>query len=142
MGIAFLFLLGDGDRDIPSVFDDVTEGFKAGFESGNADGGWSHIDAAAGLSEIERDADDADLFWGDRVGCGHRQGKSNAFNAENAEIAEEHKDNYSSAYFAISALNAFGSASGKSLTIRLIPSFSTRTWKFISKPTRLSARRR
>ena len=62
---AFFFLLRDGDGDVAGVFDDVADGFEAGFESGDADGGWTHVDAAARLAEVERNADHADLAGSD-----------------------------------------------------------------------------
>jgi len=55
------FLFGNCDRDVARVLDDVTDGLEASFESGDADGGWPHVNAAARLSEVERDADHADL---------------------------------------------------------------------------------
>ncbi len=65
VGCAFFFLLGDGDGDVAGVFDNVADGFEARFESGDADGGRTHVNAAAGLAEVERNADHADLAWGD-----------------------------------------------------------------------------
>src|SRR5262249_23223956 len=65
VGGAFFFLLGDGNGDIAAVFDVVADGFKARFESGDADGRGTHVDAAARLAEVERDADDADVLWSD-----------------------------------------------------------------------------
>jgi hypothetical protein len=38
---------------------------EAGLESGDADGGGTHVNAAAGLAEIERHANHADLARGD-----------------------------------------------------------------------------
>ncbi len=70
VGGAFFLLLGNGDGDVAAVFDFVAEGFEAGFESGDADGGRSHIDAAAGLAEIEGNADDADFAGSDVGGSG------------------------------------------------------------------------
>ena len=65
VGRAFFFLLRDGDGDVARVFDNVPDGFEAGFESGDADGGRPHVNAAAGLAEVERNADHADLARGD-----------------------------------------------------------------------------
>jgi hypothetical protein len=62
---AFFFLFGDGDGDVAGVFDNVANGFEAGFESGDADGGRTHVNAAAGLAEVERNANHADLARGD-----------------------------------------------------------------------------
>src|SRR5258708_3600078 len=58
---SFFFLFGDSDGDVASVFDNVSNAFKARFESGNADGGRPHINSSPGLAEIERNADHADL---------------------------------------------------------------------------------
>ena len=65
VGGAFLFLFGDGDGDVAAVFDVVADGFEARFEAGDTNGRGAHVDAAARLAEIEWDADDADLLWGD-----------------------------------------------------------------------------
>ena len=74
-GRAFFFLLGDGYGDVAGVFDQMPDGFETGFESGDADGGRTHINAAAGLSEIKRHTDHADLARGDvavgRAALGH-----------------------------------------------------------------------
>jgi len=67
---AFFFLLGDGDGDVAGVLDNVPDGFKAGFESGDADRRWTHVNAAAGLAKIKRNANHADLTGSDAaVGC-------------------------------------------------------------------------
>src|SRR5262249_25497826 len=65
VGGAFFFLLGDGNGDIAAVFDVVADRFQARFESSDADGRGTHVDAAARLAEVERDADDAELLWSD-----------------------------------------------------------------------------
>src|SRR5258708_1192991 len=62
---SFLFLFGDSDGDVASVFDNVSNALKARFESGDADGGRTHVNAAARLAEVERNADHADLAWSD-----------------------------------------------------------------------------
>ena len=64
-GGAFFLLLGDGDGNVASIFDDVPDGFKARFESGNADRGRPHVNAAPGLAKIERNADHTDVARGD-----------------------------------------------------------------------------
>src|SRR6266478_5876144 len=61
VGGAFFFPFRDGDGDVARIFDNVANGFEAGFESGNADGGRTHVNAAARLTEVERNADHADL---------------------------------------------------------------------------------
>src|SRR5258708_4227493 len=65
VGRAFFFLFGDGDGDVAGVFDNVSDGFEARFESGNADGGRTHVNAAAGLTEVKRNTDHTDLARGD-----------------------------------------------------------------------------
>src|SRR5579859_7504391 len=65
VGGAFFFLFRDGDGDVAGVFDNVSDGFEAGFESGYANGGRAHVNTAAGLAEVERDADHADLAGSD-----------------------------------------------------------------------------
>src|SRR5882762_6725126 len=62
---AFFFLLGDGYSDVAGIFDYVSNRFEAGFESGDADGGRPHINAAAGLAKVERNADHTDLARSD-----------------------------------------------------------------------------
>ena len=59
------FLLGESNGNVAAVFDVMADGFEAGLESGDADGGRAHVDAAAGLSEIERHSDDANLARND-----------------------------------------------------------------------------
>src|ERR1035437_5679711 len=49
VGCAFFFLFGDGDGDVPGVFDNVPDGFEAGFESGGGAGGGTQVSATAGL---------------------------------------------------------------------------------------------
>src|ERR1019366_9687081 len=65
VGRACFFLFGDGDGDVAGVFDDVADSFEAGFESGNADGGRPHVNAAARLAKIKRNANHADVARGD-----------------------------------------------------------------------------
>ena len=65
--VAFFFLLGNGDGDVATVFDVVPERFEPRFEAGDANGRWAHVDAAARLAEVERNADDAN-FPGSDVG--------------------------------------------------------------------------
>ena len=60
--IAFFFLLGDCDGYIPCVLDNVPQLFKPGLETGNANSGWPHINAAAGLAQVERHTNDADFL--------------------------------------------------------------------------------
>ncbi len=62
---ALFFLFRDGDGDVAGVFDNVADGFEARFESGDADGGRPHVNAAAGLAEVERNTDHPDLARGD-----------------------------------------------------------------------------
>src|SRR5271169_156098 len=70
VGRAFFLLLGDGNGDVAGIFDDVSDGFETGFEPSDADGRRTHVNAAAGLTEVERDANHADLARGDAaVGC-------------------------------------------------------------------------
>jgi hypothetical protein len=57
-----VFLFGEIYRDVATVLDLVAERFEARFETGDAHGGGSHIDAAAGLAEVERDTDDTDAM--------------------------------------------------------------------------------
>ncbi len=64
VGGACLFLFGDGDSDVAGVFNHVANGLEAGFESGNADGGRPHVNAAARLAKIKRDANHADVARG------------------------------------------------------------------------------
>jgi hypothetical protein len=75
MRVAFFFLLGDGNGYVAAVFHDVAEGFQTRFETGNADGGWAHINSAPGLAEVERDTDYTDFLGGDGGGrcmSGHK----------------------------------------------------------------------
>src|SRR3979411_948452 len=69
VGGAFFFLFRDGDGDVARIFDNVPDGFEAGFESGDADGGRSHVNAAAGLAKVERNADHAYLARSDVAEC-------------------------------------------------------------------------
>src|ERR1035438_485295 len=61
VGGAFFFLFRDSDGDIAGIFDDVSYGFETGFQSGDANGGRTHVNAAARLAEVKRNADHADL---------------------------------------------------------------------------------
>src|ERR1700687_1707688 len=70
VGRTFFFLLRDGHGNVAGVFDNVSDGFEARFESGDADGGRTHVNAAAGLPEVKRNADHADLARSDVAeGC-------------------------------------------------------------------------
>ncbi len=60
-GSPSVFCLGDSDGDVAAVLDVVAEGFEAGFESGDAHGRGAHVDAAAGLAQVERHADHANV---------------------------------------------------------------------------------
>lgn len=51
---------GDGDGEISGVFDAEVKQAETLLQFGGADGGGAHIDAAAGLAEVEGNADDAD----------------------------------------------------------------------------------
>src|SRR5579872_2360497 len=63
--IAFLFLLGNGHRNIPRVFDHVPQCLQPRFETSDAYCRGPHIHSAARLAQIERDADDANLARSD-----------------------------------------------------------------------------
>src|SRR5260370_14188900 len=65
VGRAFFFLFGDRDGDVAGVFDNVSDGFEARFESSDANGGRTHVNAAAGLAEVKRNANHANLARGD-----------------------------------------------------------------------------
>src|SRR6266478_6091932 len=65
VGRAFFFLFWDGDGDVAGVFDNVSDGFETRFESSDADGGRTHVNAAAGLAEVKRNTDHSDLAWSD-----------------------------------------------------------------------------
>jgi hypothetical protein len=71
---AFFFLLGDRDGDVAGIFDDVSNGFEARFETGYADGGGAHVDSAPGLAEVEGNADHADGSRRDAAEGGWSQG--------------------------------------------------------------------
>ena len=60
--IAFRPRLQHGDRHVAAVLHDVAERFELALQPGDADGRRPHVDAAARLSEIERNADDANLL--------------------------------------------------------------------------------
>jgi hypothetical protein len=60
--VATTFGFRDCDRDIAAVGDAVTEGFELGLKAGYAEGGGAHVNSAAALAEVERDADDFDFF--------------------------------------------------------------------------------
>ena len=64
-GIAYFLLFGNGNGNVAGIFDDVADGFKTRFETGNADGGRTHVNTAAGLAEIQGHADHANLARGD-----------------------------------------------------------------------------
>ena len=65
VGRAFFFLLGKSDGNIAAVFDVMADGLEAGLESGDAHGGGTHVDAAAGLSQVKRHSDDANFARND-----------------------------------------------------------------------------
>ena len=69
VGCAFFFLLGNGDRDVARVFDDVPDGFEARFQSGDADRRRTHVHAAARLPKVKRNADHANLARSDVAEC-------------------------------------------------------------------------
>ena len=62
VGIAFGLGFGQGDRHVAAVLDVVAQGLELGFESGDAHRRRTHVHAAARLAEVERHADDADVF--------------------------------------------------------------------------------
>ncbi len=55
--------LGNRHRYIAAVAYQMTQRLEPGFEPGHSDGGRPHVDAAAGLAQIEGHAEDADLAW-------------------------------------------------------------------------------
>src|ERR1700730_19131402 len=65
VGRPFFFLFRDGYGDVAGVFDNVSDGFEAGFESSDADGGRTHVNAAPGLAEVKRNSDHAYLARSD-----------------------------------------------------------------------------
>src|ERR1700732_5007235 len=69
VGGSFFFLLRDGHSDVAGIFDNVPDGFEACFESGDADRGRTHVNAAARLAEVERNTDHADLAWSNVAEC-------------------------------------------------------------------------
>jgi hypothetical protein len=87
---AFFFLFGDGDGDVASVFDNVPNGFEARFESGNADSGRTHVNSAAGLAKVKRDANHANLARGDAtVGCASvSHNKSSQFSVPGSQLIQ------------------------------------------------------
>jgi hypothetical protein len=42
----------------------MPQGLEPGFQSSDPDRGRSHVNAAPGLAQIERSAENADLAWG------------------------------------------------------------------------------
>ena len=58
--LAGIFLLGEGYGDIAGIFDDVAEGFQLGFESGDANRRRPHVNPAALLTKVERNANHLD----------------------------------------------------------------------------------
>jgi hypothetical protein len=62
VGLAGVLLFRDGNTDIAAVFDIVSELFELVLKPGDTDSGRPHIDTAARLTEIERDAKDANLL--------------------------------------------------------------------------------
>src|SRR5262249_51819214 len=72
--IAFFLGLGNRDRDVSTILDDQAKRLELRFESGNANCGWTHVDATARLSEIKRNAYDTDLARRDLCRCAVRAG--------------------------------------------------------------------
>src|SRR5437773_1634792 len=68
--IAFLLLLGNGDGNIAAVFHHVAQGFETRLQPSNANSRRTHVYASAGLAQVERNADDTNLFGADTgEGC-------------------------------------------------------------------------
>jgi hypothetical protein len=65
IGGAFFFLLRDSHRNVARIFDDVPDGFEAGFKARHPDRGRPHVHATARLPKVKRDADYTDLAGGD-----------------------------------------------------------------------------
>src|SRR5208283_5212627 len=65
IGRACFFLLGNGDGNVAGILDNVPDGFKARFQSGNANGGGTHVNPAAGLAKVKRNTDHANVARGD-----------------------------------------------------------------------------
>ena len=59
-GIAVLFHLGNRRREIAPIDDDAAERGDLFAESGDAEGGRSHVDATAAAAHVEGDADEMD----------------------------------------------------------------------------------
>jgi len=59
-----LFLLGNGDRDVSGVFNNVTEFLLAGLENRDADGGRAHVHTSARLAEVKGYADHTNFVRG------------------------------------------------------------------------------
>jgi hypothetical protein len=53
--------LSDGYRHIPAIAHQMPQGLEPSFQPGDPDCGRPHVNAAAGLAQIERDAKNADL---------------------------------------------------------------------------------
>src|SRR5579862_835092 len=58
VGVAFFFLLGNGNRDITPIFHDVSQRFQARFQSRHPHGRRPHVDAAARLPQVQWNTDD------------------------------------------------------------------------------------
>jgi len=73
---ACFFLLGDGDGNVAGILDNVPDGLKARFQSGNPNGGRTHVNPAAGLAKVKRNTDHADVARRDaavgRAALSHR----------------------------------------------------------------------
>src|SRR5580693_6239186 len=72
VGVAFFFLFGNGDSDVTAVLDFVAEGLESRLKPSHADCRRSHVDTASGLSQVERNTDDANLSGSDAGGTGCR----------------------------------------------------------------------
>jgi hypothetical protein len=58
---AFLLLFGDSNGYVTRIFDVMADLFQSRFETGYADRRWSHVDAPARLTQVERNADYANF---------------------------------------------------------------------------------
>ena len=63
--IAFLLLLGDGDRHIPRIFNYVPKRLQTRFETSHPHRRRPHIHPAARLAEVKRNSDNADFAGSD-----------------------------------------------------------------------------
>src|SRR6267142_1587403 len=73
MSRAFFLLLGNCNRDIATVFDDMADGFEPSLKTGDTHCRRSHVYAAPGLAQVERNPNHTNLLRSDagedRVGC-------------------------------------------------------------------------